>query len=65
MGYLSRYCDRIELNPNQLSYNVDGRISMSYKDYPTNGTQRMCCNAGALLRRLLLHVLPKGLMRYG
>ncbi|MFA0288271.1 MULTISPECIES: transposase [Vibrio] len=63
VGYLSRYCNRIGLNPNQLSYNVDGRITMSYKDYRTNGTQRMCCNAGELLRRLLLHVLPKGLMR--
>ncbi|CAK2847985.1 hypothetical protein VCRA219O19_20384 [Vibrio crassostreae] len=60
VGYLSRYCNRIGLNPNLLSYNVDGRITMSYKDYRTNGTQRMSCNAGELLRRLLLHVCLKG-----
>uniref|UniRef100_UPI001FED476F transposase n=1 Tax=Vibrio crassostreae TaxID=246167 RepID=UPI001FED476F len=63
VGYLSRYCNRIGLNPNQLSYNVGDRITMSYKGYRSNGTLRMCCNAGELLRRLLLHVLPKGLIR--
>ena len=36
---------------------------MNYKDYRTERIQKMCCSAGELLRRLLLHVLPKGMMR--
>ncbi len=60
---ITQYCNRIGLNPNQLSFNTDGRITLRYKDYRTQGTQKLCCSAGEILRRLLLHVLPKGLMR--
>ena len=63
VGYLSRYCNRIGLNPSQLTHQDGGQLSMHYKDYRTERVQKMCCSAGELLRRLLLHVLPKGMMR--
>ncbi|MDB1125017.1 transposase [Vibrio sp. kj40-1] len=63
VGYLSRYCNRLGLNPSQLTHQEGGRINMNYKDYRTKRIQKMCCSVGELLRRLLLHVLPKGMMR--
>ncbi|TFH89691.1 IS91 family transposase [Vibrio ouci] len=63
VGYLSRYCNRIGLNPNQLTYGNNGSIEMTYKDHQTQTLKRMSCSPGEMLRRLLLHVLPKGVMR--
>ena len=36
---------------------------MRYKDYRTNETTYMDMSAAELIRRFLLHVLPKGFMR--
>ncbi|WP_264877412.1 IS91 family transposase [Vibrio agarivorans] len=63
VGYLSRYCNRIGLNPTQLNYGNNGSIEMTYKDHQSKTLKQMCCSPGEMLRRLLLHVLPKGLMR--
>jgi hypothetical protein len=62
VNYLSRYCNRIGINPDQLHHAKD-KIQMNYKDHRSSQTASMVCDAGELLRRLLLHVLPKGFMR--
>jgi len=36
---------------------------VSYRDYRDGGHKTLVLQAGELLRRFLLHVLPKGLMR--
>ncbi|MDN3660317.1 transposase [Vibrio agarivorans] len=36
---------------------------MTFKDHQSKTLKQMCCSPGEMLRRLLLHVLPKGLMR--
>ena len=36
---------------------------MRYKDYRTNENSQMALSSGELVRRFLLHVLPKGFMR--
>lgn len=63
VGYLSRYCNRIGLNPTQLNYGNNGSVEMTYKDHQSKTLKQMCCRPGEMLRRLLLHALPKGLMR--
>jgi len=43
---------------------VDGdKVHVSYRDYRDGGHKTLALQAGELLRRFLLHVLPKGLMR--
>ncbi len=58
------YTHRTALS-NQRFQAIDGdRIQLSYKDYRDNNRWKtMILSAEELLRRFLLHVLPKGLMR--
>ncbi len=62
VSYLSRYCNRIGIQPTQLHHDGD-QIRMNYQDHRDGKPTSMLCSAGEVLRRLLLHVLPKGVMR--
>ncbi|MEI8631527.1 transposase [Vibrio sp. PP-XX7] len=62
VNYLSRYCNRIGINPMRL-HHAEDKVQMNYKDYRSEKVTSMVCSAGEILRRLLLHVLPKGFMR--
>ena len=61
--YLARYSHRIALS-NQRLLSFDGeRVELAYKDYRDGRNKVMTLDADELLRRFLLHVLPKGFMR--
>ncbi|WPL16838.1 Putative transposase [Thiorhodovibrio winogradskyi] len=64
VDYLGRYSHRTALSDSRL-LSFDGEsVELSYKDY-RDGDQRkvMTLSGEELLRRFLLHVLPKGFMR--
>ena len=61
--YLARYTHRIGLTNHRIkSWNEKG-VSLSYKDYRTDKQSQMSLAPEELIRRFLLHVLPKGFMR--
>jgi len=63
IGYLARYTHRVAIS-NARILGVDGdKVHVSYRDYRDGGHKTLVLQAGELLRRFLLHVLPKGLMR--
>ena len=64
VDYLGRYSHRIALSDSRLLAFEDGQVSLCYKDYRDGGQRTvMTLSAEELLRRFLLHVLPKGFMR--
>lgn len=63
VSYLARYCNRVGISESRLSLSSPNSVIMRYKDYRTNETTHMDLSAGELVRRFLLHVLPKGFMR--
>jgi hypothetical protein len=64
IDYLGRYSHRIALSDARLIGNDGEQIALRYKDYRDNGTNKVMQLSGEeLIRRFLLHVLPKGLMR--
>lgn len=63
VGYLARYCNRVGISESRLSLTGNNPVLMRYKDYRTNDLTHMEMSAAELLRRFLLHVLPKGFMR--
>ena len=64
IDYLGRYSHRIALSDGRL-LGFDGEsVRLAYKDYRDGDRQKvMALSAEELLRRFLLHVLPKGFMR--
>jgi hypothetical protein len=62
--YLGRYSHRIALSERRLLA-VDGdQVQLDVKDYREGGRHRvLTLSTEELLRRFLLHVLPKGFMR--
>lgn len=64
VDYLGRYSHRIALSDNRL-LGFDGEsVELSYKDYRNEDRRTVMTLRGEeLLRRFLLHVLPKGFMR--
>ena len=64
VDYLGRYSHRIALADSRLS-DFDGQsLNLSYKDYRDGDRRKVMTLTGEeLLRRYLLHVLPKGFMR--
>jgi len=64
VDYLGRYSHRIALSDARL-IDFDGEsVALRYKDYRDGDRQKVMMLSGEeLLRRFLLHVLPKGLMR--
>ena len=63
VNYLARYCNRVGISESRLSLRSENNVLMRYKDYRTNETTHMDLSASELIRRFLLHVLPKGFMR--
>jgi hypothetical protein len=63
VNYLARYCNRVGISESRLSLGSENRVLMRYKDYRTNEKTQMALSSSELVRRFLLHVLPKGFMR--
>lgn len=62
--YLARYTHRIALTNSRLLAVDDRQVTLRIKDYHDGNRQKTLCLPGEeLVRRFLLHVLPKGLMR--
>jgi hypothetical protein len=64
VDYLARYSHRIALTDGRIR-GLDGeQIRLDYKDYRDGGRHKILNLSGEeLIRRFLLHVLPKGFMR--
>ncbi len=64
LAYLARYTHRIAISNNRLEMVGENDVIFRYKDYASGGTsKRMRLQGEEFVRRLLLHVLPHGLMR--
>ena len=64
VGYLGRYTHRIALSDRRLIGIDATRVGLHYRDYRDGGRHKTTWLEGTeLVRRFLLHVLPKGLMR--
>ncbi len=63
VDYLGRYSHRIALSDTRILSFTDDHVSLAYQDYRDGRRKVMRLAAEELLRRYLLHVLPKGLMR--
>jgi hypothetical protein len=63
VDYLGRYSHRIALSDWRLLGFAGGEVALAYKDYRDGRRTVMRLEAEELLRRFLLHVLPKGFMR--
>lgn len=64
VNYLARYSKKIALNNSRLQTVDDQRIQLRYKDYRDNSRHKvMHLDGQELIRRFLLHILPKGFMR--
>jgi hypothetical protein len=62
--YLSRYTHRTAISDSRIGAISEGEVEVSYKDYRDNDRWKTMHLPGEeLIRRFLLHVLPKGLMR--
>jgi len=62
--YLSRYTHRTAISDSRIGAISEGEVEVSYKDYRDNDCWKTMHLPGEeLIRRFLLHVLPKGLMR--
>jgi hypothetical protein len=64
LAYLARYTHRIALSEQRL-VGIDGaRVGLRYRDYRDERAHKIVWLEGSeLVRRFLLHVLPKGFMR--
>jgi hypothetical protein len=64
LAYLARYTHRIALSDSRLVA-IDGeRVALRYRDHRAGGAHKTLWLDGVeLVRRYLLHVLPKGFMR--
>jgi len=64
IDYLGRYSHRIALSDNRLLDYRHGKVQLRYRDYRDDARQKILHLSGEeLIRRFLLHVLPKGFMR--
>jgi Putative transposase/Transposase zinc-binding domain len=63
VDYLGRYSRRIALSDRRLLSFEDGEVQLAYQDYGDGRHKVMTLAGTELLRRFLLHVLPKGFMR--
>jgi len=62
--YLGRYSHRVAIANSRLASMEHDRVSFRWKDYSDNHrTKVMTVSAEEFIRRLLLHVLPKGFVR--
>jgi len=64
LKYLSRYTHRVEISNRRILFVGDGVVRFSYRDYADHHAQKeMTLPGPEVLRRFLLHVLPKGFVR--
>jgi hypothetical protein len=64
LKYLARYTHRVAISDSRLLDFEDGVVRFRYKDYAHGNRKRvMSLSASEFVRRLLLHVLPAGLVR--
>jgi len=64
LHYLARYTHRVAISNHRLLSVADGNVSFRWKDYAHGSKQRkMTVTAEELLRRFLLHVLPRRFVR--
>jgi hypothetical protein len=64
VDYLGRYSHRVALSDSRILDFEGGQVALSYKDYRDGDRRKVMTLTGEeLLRRFLLHVLPKGFMR--
>jgi len=64
VDYLGRYRHRIALSDRRILDIQDGQIQLNYKDYRDGNRHKvLTLSSDELIRRFLLHVLPKGFMR--
>jgi hypothetical protein len=63
VDYLARYTHRIAVSNGRLLNMDEERVRLRYKDYRDDRSKVMTLRGEELVRRYLLHVLPKGLMR--
>lgn len=63
VDYVGRYTHKIALSDSRLHPGVQGEIQLDYLDYRDHKRKRMPLEGEELIRRFLLHVLPKGFVR--
>lgn len=64
VDYLGRYSHRIALSDARLLNFEENQVQLAYKDYRDGNRHKIMTLSGdELIRRFLLHVLPKGFMR--
>ena len=64
VDYLGRYSHRIALSDARLLSFDENQVRLDYKDYGDGNRHKVLTLSGdELIRRFLLHVLPKGFMR--
>jgi hypothetical protein len=64
LDYLGRYTHRVAISNNRLLGIDHDKIRFRWKDYRNNSTKSvMTLDADEFIRRVLLHVVPNGLMR--
>jgi hypothetical protein len=63
VDYMGRYTHRIALSDSRLHPAGFDEIQLDYLDYRDNKRKRMVLENDELIRRFLLHVLPKGFVR--
>lgn len=63
LNYLGRYSRKIALNDRRIVGIEDDQIRLRYQDYRDQCTKVLRLNGEELIRRFLLHILPKGFMR--
>jgi Putative transposase/Transposase zinc-binding domain len=64
LKYLARYTYRVAISNERIEALEDGQVTFRYKDYAHGHRQRrMTLTAQEFLRRLMMHVLPRGFVR--
>ena len=60
VNYLARYSHRIGLSNHRLLESTSNQVTLVYHDYRAARNGKLHLAPEALVRRFLLHVLPKG-----
>jgi hypothetical protein len=64
VNYLARYSHKTALNNSRILSIDDNQVHLRYKDYRDHNRNKVIALDGEeLIRRFLLHILPKGFMR--
>jgi len=64
LDYLARYTHRVALTNNRLLGQQDGIVRLRWRDYNHGGKKKILrLDASNLLRRFVLHILPRGFHR--